>query len=67
MPIQSSGETFELYRNGRAIGYLAHTAPLVERKPDWKGHFEWLRRQPKARSTALLAEFEEDRRRLQTP
>jgi hypothetical protein len=43
---------------------LTHTAPLPERKPDWRAHFEWLRRQPKARGEALLAEFEDDRRRL---
>jgi antitoxin (DNA-binding transcriptional repressor) of toxin-antitoxin stability system len=60
------GETFELHRNGKAIGYLTHTAPPPERKPDWKAHFEWLRRQPKPQSAALLAEFEEDRRRLRT-
>ena len=58
------GETFELHRNGKAIGYLTHTAPPPERKPNWKAHFEWLRRQPKPQSAALLAQFEEDRRRL---
>ena len=58
------GETFELHRNGKAVGYLTQTAPPPERKPDWKAHFEWRRRQPKARGEALLAEFEEDRRRL---
>jgi antitoxin (DNA-binding transcriptional repressor) of toxin-antitoxin stability system len=58
------GEAFEVRRNGRAIGYLTQTPPPPERKPDWKAHFQWLRRQPKARSKALLAEFEEERRRL---
>lgn len=58
------GETFELHRNGKAVGYLTHTAPPPERKPDWRAHFDWLRRQPKGRRTSLLAEFEEDRRRL---
>lgn len=58
------GETFELHRNGKAVGYLTRTAPSPERKPDWKAHFEWLRRQPKARGQTLLVEFEEERRRL---
>jgi len=58
------GESFELHRKGKAVGYLTHTAPPPERKPDWKAHFAWLRRQPKARGRTLLAEFEEDRRRL---
>ncbi len=58
------GETFELHRNGKAVGYLTRTTPSPERKPDWKAHFEWLRRQPKARGQMLLVEFEEGRRRL---
>jgi antitoxin (DNA-binding transcriptional repressor) of toxin-antitoxin stability system len=56
-----SGETFELRRNGRVVGYLTHTLPPPERKPDWKAHFAWLKRQPKTRGKSLLAEFEEDR------
>ena len=40
------------------------TSPLPEQKPDWTAHFAWLRKQPKARSQVLLAEFEDDRRRL---
>lgn len=59
------GESFEVRRNGRAIGYLTHTPPPPERTPDWKTHFRWLKRQPRARSKALLAEFEADRRRMQ--
>lgn len=58
------GESFELYRNGKAVGYLTRMAPPPERKPDWKAHFAWLRRQPKTRGKTLLAEFEEARRRL---
>jgi antitoxin (DNA-binding transcriptional repressor) of toxin-antitoxin stability system len=58
------GETFELRRNGKVIGFLTHTAPPPERKSDWKAHLVWLRQQPKARGKVLLAEFEEDRRRL---
>ncbi|MHB8519897.1 MAG: type II toxin-antitoxin system Phd/YefM family antitoxin [Limisphaerales bacterium] len=58
------GEAFEVRRRGRAIGYLSRTPPSAGQKPDWKAHFEWLKRQPKARNHALLAEFEEDRRRL---
>jgi antitoxin (DNA-binding transcriptional repressor) of toxin-antitoxin stability system len=58
------GEAFELHRNGKAVGYLTHTAPSPERKPDWKAHFDWLKGQPKGRGKSLLAEFEQDRRRL---
>jgi antitoxin (DNA-binding transcriptional repressor) of toxin-antitoxin stability system len=58
------GESFELHRNGKAVGYLTQTAPPPERKSDWKAHFDWLRRQPKGRGKDLLAQFEEDRRRL---
>ncbi|MCW5556757.1 MAG: hypothetical protein KIT22_02775 [Verrucomicrobiae bacterium] len=58
------GATFELRRNGKAIGYLTRTPPAPERKPDWAAHFAWLRRQPRARGATLLQEFEEDRRRL---
>lgn len=57
------GECFEVHRNGKVIGYLTHSPP-PERKPDWKAHFDWLRQQPKDRGETLLAEFEEDRRRL---
>jgi antitoxin (DNA-binding transcriptional repressor) of toxin-antitoxin stability system len=60
------GETFELQRNGKAIGYLTHTAPPPERKPDWGAHLDWLKRQPKSRGRSLIAEFEEDRRRLRS-
>ncbi|MCX6905093.1 MAG: hypothetical protein NTW03_16765 [Verrucomicrobia bacterium] len=58
------GETFELHRHGKAVGYLTQTAPPPDRKPNWKAHFDWLKRQPKGRGKTLLAEFEEDRRRL---
>ncbi len=58
------GETFELHRNGKVIGYLTHTAPPPERKPDWQAHLDWLKRQPKGRGKHLVAEFEADRQRL---
>jgi len=58
------GESFEVRRNGRAVGYLTQTPPPPEQKPDWKAHFDWLRQQPKGTGKALLAEFEEGRRRL---
>ena len=58
------GETFELKRNGKAVGYLTSTPPHAQRKPDWKSHFEWLRKQSKKRGAKLLAGFEDDRRRL---
>ncbi len=56
------GETFELRRNGRAIGYLTHTAPEPERKPDWRAHFDWLRKQ-KGKGGGFVEELNEDRRR----
>lgn len=59
-----TGATFELLRNGKAIGYLTRTPPAPDRAPNWAAHFAWLRRQPRARGNALLREFEEDRRRL---
>jgi antitoxin (DNA-binding transcriptional repressor) of toxin-antitoxin stability system len=58
------GETFEVRRNGRAIGYLTRTPPRLERKADWGAHFDWLRRQPSEDDSNLLTEFEEDRSRL---
>ena len=58
------GETFGLRRHGRAVGYLTHTTPPPDRTPDWRSHLDWLKRLPKGRGQALLAEFEEDRRRL---
>jgi len=58
------GVTFELRRNGKAIGYLTQTPPPPDRKPNWKAHFEWLRKQPATKDASILAEFEEDRRRL---
>lgn len=57
------GETFELRRKGRTVGYLTHTPPLPERKPDWDAHFEWLRQQ-RSKGGGFAAESEEDRRRL---
>jgi antitoxin (DNA-binding transcriptional repressor) of toxin-antitoxin stability system len=57
------GETFELRRNGRTVGYLTHTPPLPERKPDWKAHFHWLKKQRSKRGGFIQA-LEEDRRRL---
>ncbi len=56
------GETFELRRNGRAVGYLTHTPPEPERKPDWRTHFDWLAEQ-KAKGGGFVEELEEDRNR----
>ncbi|MFM7103011.1 MAG: type II toxin-antitoxin system Phd/YefM family antitoxin [Verrucomicrobiota bacterium] len=56
------GETFELRRNGKAVGYLTHTAPPPERKADWKAHFDWLATQ-KHPGGGFVEELEEDRRR----
>jgi len=58
------GVSFEVRRNGKAIGYLTQTVPAPERKPNWKAHFDWLRKQATKTDTSILAEFEEDRRRL---
>ena len=58
-----NGESFELRRNGKAVGYLTQTPPPPESKPDWKAHFEWLRKQ-KTKGGGFVEELEEDRRRL---
>jgi antitoxin (DNA-binding transcriptional repressor) of toxin-antitoxin stability system len=58
------GECFELRRNGKVVGYLTRIPPAPERKPDWKAHFDWLRKQADNADESLLAEFEEDRKRL---
>lgn len=57
------GEAFELRRNGKAIGYLTHTPPLPERKPDWKAHFEWLKKR-RSRGGGFVEDLEEERRQL---
>ena len=57
------GEAFELHRNGKAIGYLMQAAPPTRSGPDWKTHFEWLRKQ-RIKEGGLVEELEEDRRRL---
>jgi antitoxin (DNA-binding transcriptional repressor) of toxin-antitoxin stability system len=56
------GETFELRRNGKAVGYLTHTPPEPERNPDWRAHFEWLTEQ-KGKGGGFVEELNEDRRR----
>src|ERR1035438_8918937 len=57
------GETFELRRNGRAVGYITHTPPIPQRKPDWKAHFDWLRKNATKNDIEALTEFEQERRR----
>jgi antitoxin (DNA-binding transcriptional repressor) of toxin-antitoxin stability system len=57
------GESFELRRNGKAVGYITRTPPPPERKPDWKAHFDWLRKQVTKTDAVILGEFEEGRRR----
>ena len=57
------GETLELRRNGKALGYLSRTTSPRVGKPDWKSHFEWLRKQPERTALKLLKEFESDRTR----
>ena len=56
------GETFDLRRSGRSVGYLTPTPPSRQRQPDWKTHFDWLRKQATKTDAGLLAEFEQDRR-----
>jgi antitoxin (DNA-binding transcriptional repressor) of toxin-antitoxin stability system len=56
------GETFELRRNGKAVGYLTHTPPAPERNPDWRAHFDWLTKQ-KGKGGGFVEELNEDRRR----
>jgi antitoxin (DNA-binding transcriptional repressor) of toxin-antitoxin stability system len=58
------GESFEVRRKGRAIGYLTQAAPAPDRKPDWKAHFERLRRRSAKADASLIKEFEDSRRRL---
>jgi len=58
------GETFQVRRNGKSIGYLTAEPPAPERKPDWKAHFEWLRKQKSKADGSLLEEFERTRRQL---
>ena len=37
---------------------------LQEQKPDWKAHFDWLRRRSTKNDAKVLKEFEDSRRRL---
>ncbi len=57
------GETFELRRNGRAVGYITRTPPPPQRKPDWKAHFDWLRQKATKDDIETITEFDEERRR----
>ncbi len=57
------GETFELRRNGRAVGSITRTPPPPERKPDWKAHFDWLRQKATRNDIETITEFDEERRR----
>jgi antitoxin (DNA-binding transcriptional repressor) of toxin-antitoxin stability system len=57
------GESFELRRNGRAIGYITRTLPTPRRSLDWKAHFDWLRKQSTGDDAKTLAEFERERLR----
>ena len=57
------GETFELRRNGKAVGYITQTPPTPQRSPDWKAHFNSLRKTASKDDTEELAEFEQERRR----
>ena len=57
------GESFELRRNGKAVGYITRTPPTPQRTPDWKAHFDWLRKNATKNELDTLTEFEAERRR----
>ncbi|MCB1125421.1 MAG: hypothetical protein KDM81_02920 [Verrucomicrobiae bacterium] len=56
------GETFELRRRGRAVGYLVGTLPSTEQSAGWESHFEWLTRQRES-DGGFVAELDAQRRR----
>jgi antitoxin (DNA-binding transcriptional repressor) of toxin-antitoxin stability system len=57
------GESFELRRNGKAVGYITQTPPAPQRSPDWAAHFNWLRKEASRDDAKVIAEFEQERRR----
>ena len=57
------GESFELRRNGKAVGYITRTPPTPQRKPDWKAHFNGLRKEATTDDIEVLSQFEQERRR----
>ena len=57
------GEAFELRPNGEAVGCITQTPPSPQGKPDWKTHFDWLRKQSRKTDAGILNELEADRRR----
>ena len=57
------GESFELRRNGRAVGYITRKPPTFQHRPDWKAHFDWLRKNATENDIETLTEFEQERRR----
>jgi antitoxin (DNA-binding transcriptional repressor) of toxin-antitoxin stability system len=57
------GESFELRRNGRPVGYITRTPPTPQRRPDWQAHFDWLRKKATKDDIEALAGFEQERRR----
>lgn len=56
------GDSFELRRNGRTIGYLTRNPPGPEQKPDWNSHFAWLSQQ-RERAGGFGEALAEERRR----
>lgn len=59
------GETFEVLRSGRVVGYMTQALPPAEQKPDWKAHFARLRRHPRPKGFSPIVELEAERRRQQ--
>jgi hypothetical protein len=41
----------------------SRSSPKTRRAPDWKSHFDWLRKQNTKTDAAILREFEAERRR----
>lgn len=60
------GETFELLRHDKAIGYLTHTLPAKEHRPNWEVHFGWLKKQKVGGSAAELDAERKQLRRSET-
>ena len=51
------GESFQLVRKGRTVGYLTPSLPVAlparaDRMADWEEHFAWVRRRPPIAPTA---------------
>lgn len=59
------GESFEVRRNGKAVGYLTPVLPTQKPKTGWKAHFDWLQKQ-KRKGGNFVEELEKERRDRRT-